>query len=571
MAACPHPVRALAVLLAALLLARGGAGAGPPPDPQALLEARKFAEAADAFSKAWAAAPVDGRRGPALGLAAAVTQGRLADRYGAADEALMALVARAEADLAVRVALGDLRLLAGSALPDAKEREKALAAATAQYEQAVKVAPGEPTAALGLARSWEARGRLDKAAAALDPLLDGTPDPRLQVLKGRFLYQQAHAENQANPGSRKGREGVAKARALLTAAVTADPSSFEGWLTLARCAEQQADLGAAEAAYTRALALDAEDPAPLEGLHALVGDDPEAWRARLEKVAAETPTQVAVQLALGRLHVEAQRWEPAAQALTTFVERSTLPWRRVLGLTPLGLALQGLGKEAEALRAFDEALTADPTDLLAADAFDRRLQATYVDTAQTDLKAAEKAADEYERLLRRTRDNVFVAGNVAFLLREAYARNQADGKWLPILKDALHFYEIAAQVVTSKAPEAVAEAAWHERWAWASVLNDTGHMFQAYEPIRNLTKAEALFLRALELSDHGSYDAYLNLSALYEEQREHRKAYALAGRAAEHLKQEDGSAHVEGRAAAAALRQRLVDEGKVKEEKVQGE
>ncbi len=197
------PRALLLVVLLSTAVAVGGLEEG-----QAALDAGRFETAAELFTRAWAAARESERRGPALGLAAAVTRGRLKERFNAADLALGAVVERGEADLAVRLALGELRLVAASTHSAPGARSAAHAKAVEAFQQVVKAFPGEPSGVLGLSRAWAAGGQIDRAMTALAPLLAAAPSAEALRCKGRLLYECAHAENEQNPGSVRARDQV---------------------------------------------------------------------------------------------------------------------------------------------------------------------------------------------------------------------------------------------------------------------------------------------------------------------------------------------------------------------------
>jgi tetratricopeptide (TPR) repeat protein len=274
---------------------------------------------------------------------------------------------------------------------------------------------------------------------------------------------------------------------------------------------------------------------------------------------------VAVWFALGRAHLAANRFEPAAKALATYVDRSADPGRAHYFL---GLALQGVGKAKEAEAAFEKALQKLPEDVLAAYELDRRLQEKHKNEAGTSFKAAKQCEEDYERLSKLAPTNPSVLNNGAFILREAYGRHRNDAGWAAILKASQKMYEAAAKIIDDQTADVVDSASWGERWAWAQITSDTGLMFQStfYPEAADDPKAETYYLRALKLSEYGYLDAWNNLSKLYMAQKEYQKAYDLHARAAESLSTEDQKPHTVGREAAKKEMQKLIDEGKAKAE-----
>jgi tetratricopeptide (TPR) repeat protein len=278
------------------------------------------------------------------------------------------------------------------------------------------------------------------------------------------------------------------------------------------------------------------------------------------RLADELPANSAVHYFLGFAHFAANRWEPAAQSLTTYLAKARHPQPRAFLF--LGQALTKLGREEEAVGTLEKALALNPRDRDAADELDQRLRAKHARAAAESLSNAKACLEDYEKLAARTQENPFVFQNGAFILREAYVRHQGDAGWAAIVKASARLYEQAAAIIDAFPYEVVEAASFGQRYGWAQIVSDTGLMFQFYEPTLDLAKAETYYVRALELSRDGYFDAWNNLHKLYLGQKEFQKAYNLCARAAEGLAQESGDPHTTGRAQARAEMSRLVAEGK---------
>lgn len=550
-----RPALALAILGAAA----GPALAGPVEDGQNLLAQKQYAKAADRFA---AALEKDaGDRAAALGFARAAALGRLEERLADAEVIVSRVIKQSEQDAEARAALGHVFLALAPTKTDPKAMEFVYRDAMDQFQKALAVDAANADAGVGLAQVHWQMGSFDQAIEVADALLAKKPDGRALYWKGQAYYELARARYASAPQDEATLSLFRKARGAYEAAVQVDKSSYDGWLQLAYASQYLGDSQGALEAYVKAAALDPESHYPLKGISALKSSDPAGYVATLEDLAKKVPSNVVVHLFLGYAHFGADRWEPAAKCLGTYVEKSATPRA---GLVPLGRSLAKLGKEAEAIKAFEKALELEPRDFVAADELDQRLRAKHSQAAAESVSKALACAQDYGRLLERTRENPFVPNNGAFILREAYVRHQGDGSWVPVLKASVKLYETAAKIIDDQPYEVAEQAGWADRYAWAQITSDTGLMFQFYEPTYDPKQAEAYYVRALRLSNHGYFDAWNNLHKLYLSLDEHQKAYDLAARAAEGLAQESGEPHSTGRAMARAEMQRLVNEGKAK-------
>lgn len=562
--AVAHPgrLRALAVGLALLLSLPGSAAAGALEDAQKALAGRRFSEAAEAFT---ALLEKDAsNREAALGLARAAVDGRLGkDTLENAQSYLEKLVKQPAGEGEARVALGSVYLALAPLQSEAKYTEFALRDAQTQFEKALALSAADAQAQVGLAKVKYNQGDFDAAAELLDKLLEGKAPASASYWRGMLYYEQARAAYAEDPRAERTTALFKKARAAFEVSARVDAGSYDTWMQLAYAAQYLGEVDAALEAYLKAAGLDALSRYPLKGLKALKTGDDAGYVAVLERVAKQCPGNVAVHLHLGEAHLSANRFEPAAKELSLYLERAP---EGGAAYTLLGRAYQGQGKEQEALRVFEKALTKNPRDVLAADELDQRLREKHARAAQSSVKAAKECEDDYERLAKLTQDNPFVLNNGAFILREAYVAHQGDGSWVPVLKASARLYEAAAKVVDDQPYDVVEAAPWATRYAWAQITSDTGLMFQFYEPTFDAEKAETYYLRALKLTGTGYFDAWNNLHKLYLAKHEYQKAYDLAAQAAQGLRTEAQQEHATGRKMAEAEMARLVREGKAKGE-----
>jgi tetratricopeptide (TPR) repeat protein len=223
--------------------------------------------------------------------------------------------------------------------------------ATALLEEAVGV---EPAFYETLASAYEKGERWSDAARAYEQAVDQSP--RDTALKTRWAFALLSIPDSS---------GAPRARELLREVTKANPA--EGWplYLLARAERAAGDLDASEAAARRLMAI---NPGSTSGAHALaqVLEARREWRALIDAL------------------------EPVAANPARGRERDT-----ALILTHLGFAYLEVGRDADAVAAFERASTLDPSDrstriylaraLVSAKQYDRAL-----DLARTERKADPK-------------------------------------------------------------------------------------------------------------------------------------------------------------------------------------
>jgi tetratricopeptide (TPR) repeat protein len=544
-----------------LVAVAGRASAGPEDDAKKALAAKQYAQAAEVL------APVveqgGGSREAALLFAQAVTKGRLVDHYALAEDALSKQVKQSD-DAQLRTALGEVFLAQAPTRDDPKQVEGLYRDAIFQFEKALGVTPGHADALIGKAQAHYYMGESDTALEVLESLPADKPSARAQYWRGKVFYDRAEQAYKADPKAEAAKALFRKAKAASEASAKIE-ASYDAWMQFAYASQYLGEPEVALEGYTKAMSADPESPYPLMGIRALKTGNDAAYVATLDKLAKDCPLNVAVHLYLGQAHLKANRWEPAAKALSTFVQRSSKPAQ---GYALLGQALAGQGKEKEAVEAFEKALQLDASDVVSAVELNRRLTTKHAEAAQASLKAAKEAEDAFERLANLSSGPVDILNNGAFILREAYGRHKGDASWLPVLKASARLYEVAAKWIDDQPQDVVESAPWGTRYGWAQITSDTGLMFQPqfYAENADAAKAEAYYLRALKLSNHGYPDAWNNLRKLYHAQSEFQKVHDLDALAAEGLALEDGTPHTTGRKAAREEMAKLVAEGKAKGE-----
>ncbi len=143
-----------------------------------------------------------------------------------------------------------------------------------------------------------------------------------------------------------------------------------------------------------------------------------------------------------------------------------------------------------------------------------------------DCRAYER---DYDDLVSRARGYPRVQAawlnNVALRFREVVStftwrgegRTQGIAEGAPseardLLARCVALYDGAVSLI----PEDAATKTFDERWAYAGILNDAGLMRHYFVDVRNLARAEALYLRAFELTGGAYMDTYFyNLQYLY--------------------------------------------------------
>ncbi len=272
------------------------------------------------------------------------------------------------------------------------------------YDDILAGVPEHPGALLGIARQMrrqrdDAGGRaaVDRALQAAEVM--GLPKEELWVELGRL---EAQIHNRA-----AARDAYAKA-------LGDRPQYVPALLGAGDAALADGDFDAAEARFRAALACSGSALAPLTGLaQALAGlrrfDEAQA---AMQEALALAPSDPDTRAAAAWVASEMQNW-PASEAhclagLAIAPKDATL-------LRLLGSALKSRGAPLEALRAFDDAVAADPDDVWAR----LGLSAALLDVGRAD---AARACLDPVLDLGVAHPEIFANLGLAWLLREDYER-----------------------------------------------------------------------------------------------------------------------------------------------------
>ncbi len=320
---------------------------------------------------------------------------RLADALAGLGEPEQAVAAYRRA-LELEDGLARAHLGLGQALLELDRVNEAIAA----LEAAHRLEPDDATALAALARAYLRSGDRQRAEQAArqaqgKPRLDGFPDPLLRQLGAVGVSSSVRFER-AQEYLRLGRFGDAAAEMRRVVAARPDDPYAHRDLGIAR--RQMGDLDGAAESLARAVALkDDLTEARLElGLALLDLDRPGEAAGHLRRAAAELPAdprpraQLGVALARGGAEDEALAELERAAALGPLPAVANLEWGGLLArrrryaeaaerfragleelpdnpqlLTNLGLAMEALGRPAEAIVHYRRAMEVEPNPLAA--------------------------------------------------------------------------------------------------------------------------------------------------------------------------------------------------------------
>jgi hypothetical protein len=394
-------------------------------------------------------------------------------------------------------------------------------------EAALEKSPKDERAMLALlvAVTWlRDKTLLDDAIERAKPIAGAAGQRPVRFHYGRALLRRARMDD---PPS----------KATLEAASAALGPAYEGGapahvLDLAHARHLLNDTAGAQRAYARVVAKAGASPPEeelaeraIEGLRNVLSPEGGAFE-RVVATLASTPAggraQAGVLEAKGDLAgaLAALDAPPLASRAASMTPRTSVARARLR---------RRLGRHDEALaeerRVVAEAGTAaaNGSILEAVERIWRELRplGSFADCAALDA--------DYDDLVRRAAGlpHVQIAwlNNLAFRLREVVStytwrgegRSQgiADGSPREVhrlLARCVELYEAAVALV----PKDAADAPFAARWVYAGILNDAGLMRHYFVDVRDLAKAEALYLRAFELTDGAYMDTYFyNLQYLY--------------------------------------------------------
>jgi tetratricopeptide (TPR) repeat protein len=186
-----------------------------------------------------------------------------------------------------------------------------------------------------------------------------------------------------------------RALSILDQVVKHDPNSYRAQVAHAEALVHRGKYVEAIRAYETAQELEPEALAPLTGkANAWIALDlPEKARESVDLALTRQPKNLEALLLLARLFGEGGDNDAALSVIDTVISMDPRDW---LAQQYRGTALRGLGKLADAARAFNKCLNINPL------ALGPRLHLASLLTTQKELGAAAK---EYERAIRLFRDN----------------------------------------------------------------------------------------------------------------------------------------------------------------------
>ena len=430
-------------------------------------------------------------------------------------------------------------LLAAPNAPDHDPRAVRRAA-----EDALEVAPDD-------ARAW--RALLVAVGRLLDAdLLDDAIDraravalPAVDVELGRALLRRARLD--APPDATRLAEAAQRLALVETAGDLGCLGGMAGArdaLDLAHARHLLGDVPAAQRAYERALLGDeATGDLAWRGLESLLGHDDAKLLPLSAELVARHPARGAV--VRGRADV-VERVSGRAGWVVLLEARDLLATspRTMLALARRLRTADDRHDEALALER--RALAAAAGDLVVLDGVEglwrqHRPLASPADVntlvADADALLAAVATDPARALSYRN--------DLAFRLRDVVAafawrgegRTQGLAVGAPVaarawLDRVVRWYDEAVATI----PADAASLPFAQRWVLAGVLNDAGLMRHYWLDVRDLDRAQALYLRAFDLTDGAYVDTYhYNLQYLFGLERPGQEAlwFALARRAAQ--------------------------------------
>ena len=229
------------------------------------------------------------------------------------------------------------------------------------------------------------------------------------------------------------------------------------------------------------------------GLNYLAG---KTWAKRLpyfKDAVTAAPKSYAAWFYYGYALTRQERWE---DALAAFQKASQLTPDNAQYLYYIGLSYESTGEPGKALDFYRKALKVAPNYGEAAG----RFQMIAFSGRQRDFARMEKLSEE---LLKLAPEAGYLMNNYALVLRDW---SQAAGATRPTpptqalrrIRRSSEVYEMAAKILPDD----------------PQIQSDTGLLFEFYPAIRDDKKAEAYFLRSLELSDFTYRDAWSGMRRL---------------------------------------------------------
>jgi hypothetical protein len=383
----------------------------------------------------------------------------------------------------------------------------------------------------------------------LDDAIDrgrAAPSPITAAALGSALLCRARAESPPD---------AARLREAATLLAPADGPSGRprDALDLGYARHLLGDVPGATTAYERALDGDESlAELALRGfkslLHTVVDLHDEKYAAAIDDLGRRRPLDPVVL----RARADALERALGAEAALTFLLGAPVPVdRSPRTAARLAALLRGADRHAEALvleRRAVERGASDPVALAAVEALwrEKRPLASFDDIAalEADMDRLLSAVDRDPYLAMAYRnDFAFRLRDIAatFAWRgEARTQGLADGapkEARALLDRVVALYDEAV----ARIPKEAASRPFAQRWVYAAVCNDAGLMRHYWLDVRDLDRAEALYLRAFDLTDGAYMDTYFyNLQYLFGFERPGKEElwYRLARRASEAILKE---------------------------------
>ncbi len=555
------------------LLAAGlaPAHAGTLDKAKQALEDEDYEDAVDLFLKVL---EKDARNRDAIvGLAEACIKGGVDQYFYEAQEALNGaggLLRLNPQDWDGWVLLGEVFLGRASGISDPTSLKLTYADAATAFEKAYKAQKDNERAAVGLARSHFGVAEFEKALAVLDEYIEAHPkaSPKAMFWKGETLYLQARdAHAAAGSLTEDVKKMYMRAKGAYEASAIADGSSYKTWIQLAYAAHYVTDFNTASKAYEQAAGLNEKSDLPLRGLQSLLAQSRRPqYTAALDRLAGAYPKHYWIMLYRGMHHVDMEEWEKAVSTLKKAVRVGENPADAYYWM---GKAQEALTQTDKARSSYEEALKENPNHERAAGSLELLIwdgKEPQAAVLQMSLSKIKEMIARYKKLFEMAPNSPWIRNNLGLLLRDAWVRRgQADNDWRVVLDESAAAYVAASKIIGEWDATLSQTLSFQVRYSYAQVISDTGLMFQFHKPIEDLDRAELYYLRALDFSDYGYYDAWNNLRQIYAAQEKWDELYDLALMCADGLVTANLNEHFEGRAQARAVAKQLLDEGKVED------
>lgn len=373
-----------------------------------------------------------------------------------------------------------------------------------------RTSEGDPAGAIETLTAWRERH---------------SAGPQASLLEGRLRYLRAAAQ----PTDADGRLGAAAAAELQLAieliAVALDDLAqgpigrmrrdghlYRAWAAhrLGQVEDATTDYLEAYAPGTRAGRLS------LRGLASLHARSPGTLVRLCLELQRGGPTDPDLLEALARAHAFADDPQAAmavARARVAGNEGEAPAWLF------LGLIARSVGDRAAATAAYVRALGVDPGSAQATQALEQLAQELLADDPHAAVKA-------YEDLLALRPGDAFVRNNFGFILRDLVTPHTdlLDEERQALKADApafAHAWLRRSVAVYLEAVALIPEADDGRRevledWNLAGIVNDAGLMLHYFVDVADPLRAEALYLRALRMTEFSFKDTYVpNLRRLY--------------------------------------------------------